>query len=430
MRIPHTVVPALRGSVVAAFVALCAVIFGFLWINAGGRIPLVTQSGYQVQVAVSDVDNLVFQSDVRVAGVNVGKVEEIERDGRRTLVTLELDESVAPLHEGAEVSVRNKTMIEESYLEITDGSGDEFASGSQLPAEAVRTSVQLNDVLTSLDDDTRRDLSKVVRSSGAAVDGTREDVDLLLTGLGELGEGSGALAALARQSEDLRSLTLSSTRVLEALDVQQGRIVDLVRDSERLTRVTSDHEKDVEALMRALPPLLGSTRSASESLARLSDPLGIVATDLRASSADLNAALLELPATTTDLRGLLPSLDTTLDRAPETLQYLPPLQRTAEPLVGTLEVNLADLNPMLAYLSPYGPDVVSYWSNFIGFANGRDGNGRVARVKPVLSGNTLNLPLPLTPGTMYNPYPAPGTHNSPRDFTGPYPRVEEDPIPR
>jgi phospholipid/cholesterol/gamma-HCH transport system substrate-binding protein len=430
MRIPHTAAPVLRGGVVAAFVALCAIIFGFLWINAGGRIPLLTQSGYRVQVPLADVDNLVFQSDVRIAGVNVGKVEEIETDGRRTLVTLELDESVAPLHEGSTVSVRNKTMIEESYLEIADGSGPEYASGSRLPAEAARTSVQLNDVLTSLDDRTRRDLARVIRSSGASLGGTRVDVDRVLTGLGELGGNAGALEALAEQSADLRSLTHTSTRVLEALDVQQGRIVDLVRDSQRITQVTSDHEQDVEALMRALPPLLASTRSASESLERLSDPLGIVAADLRASSTDLNAALLELPATTRDLRGLLPSLDTTLTRAPETLQYLPPLQRAAEPLVSTLEVNLADLNPMLAYLSPYGPDVVSYWSNFVGFANGYDVNGRIARVKPVLSVNTLNLSAPLTPGTMYNPYPAPGAHNDPRDFKGSYPRVEEDPIPR
>lgn len=430
MRISHTAAPRLRAGVVAAFVALCAAIFSFLWINAGGRIPLVTQSGYQVQVAFTDVDNLVFQSDVRIAGVNVGKVEEIEREGRRTLVTLELDDSVAPLHEGSQVSIRNKTLIEETYLEVTDGKGPRLDSGTRLPAEAARTSVQLNDVLTSLDPPTRRDLTRVVRSSGASFNGTRDDVELLLTGLGQVGGNAGALESLAAQSADLRSLTTSSTRVLEALDVQQGRIVDLVRDSQRLTQVTSDHEQDVRALMGSLPPLLHSTRAASQSLERLSEPLGTVAGNLHASSGDLNAALLELPGTTRDLRGLLPSLDRTLVRAPETLQYLPPLQRTAEPLVSTLEVDLADLNPMLKYLSPYGRDVVSYWSNFIGFANGRDANGRIARVKPVFSANSLNLGVPLTPATMYNPYPAPGAHHDPRDFQGAYPRVQEDPIPR
>lgn len=429
MRISHTAAPVLRAGVVLAFVALCAGIFGFLWLNAGGRIPLVSKSGYEVQVPISDVDNLVFQSDVRIAGVDIGKVEEIEIDGRRTMVTIGLDRSVAPLHKGATVTVRNKTMIEETFLEITDGKGKEYVNGSTLPAKAVEHSVQLNDVLSSLDDEARRDLSQSIRSSGTSLRGTREDVDLVLTGLGDLGSNSGALHALAEQSGQLRSLTRSSTTVLEALDSQQGRIVDLVRDSQRLTKMTSDHERDVEALMQALPPLLDSTRIASASLERLSGPLGAVAGNLRASSADLSAALQELPATTRDLRGLVPSLDTTLTRAPRTLELLPPLQRTAEPLVGTLEVNLADLNPMLAYLQPYGRDVISYWSNFVGFASGSDPNGKIARVKPVFSANSIQG-APVTPETMYNPYPAPGAHNDPHDFTGDYPRVKQDPIPR
>lgn len=430
MRIPHHVVPTLRVATVAAFVALCATIFGFLWIKAGGRIPPLTRSGYEVTVPMTDIDNLVFQSDVRIAGVDVGKIEEIEIDGRTAMVTLELDDTVAPLHEGAIATVRNKTMIEETYLEIRDGRGDEYADGATLPAEAARRSVQLNDILSSLDDRTRRDLSATIRSGGASVDGSRADVDDVLTGLGDIGENAGALDALAVQSDDLRSLLRSSTTVLDSLDTQQGRIVDLVRDSQTLTAVTSRHRKDIEALMRATPPMLKSTREASTSLEQLSGPLGIVGKNLRGSSADLDAALLEVPTTAADLRGMLPSLQRTLTRAPATLKLLPPLQRTTSPLVDTFEVNLADLNPMLAYLQPYGHDLVSYWSNFTGFVSSSDSNGPIARVKPVFSANSLNLGMPLTPLTMYNPYPSPGMHNSPQDFEGQYPHIEEDPIPQ
>lgn len=430
MRIPHTVVPRLRGATVVAFVALCAVIFGFLWTQAGGRIPLVSQSGYQVTIPMRDIDNLVFQSDVRVAGVEVGQIEEIDIDGPTAKVTLELDESVAPLHEGAVVTVRNKTMIEETYLEIRDGDGEPYPDDASLPAAAGRGSVQLNDVLTSLDAGTRKDLSGLIRSGGASTRGTRDDVDAVLAGLGDLGSNAGALDALAKQSADLRSLVRSSALVLDSLDVQQGRIVDLVRDAQTLTSVTSRHEHDVEELMRALPPLLERTEVAGESLRTLADPLGTVATHLRGASGDLNAALLELPATTRDLRGMVPSLDRTLTWAPATLQRLSPFQQATEPLVDTLQVNLADLNPMLEYLQPYGHDVASYWANFIGFVSSSDSNGPIARVKPIFNANSVNLGVPLTPGTMYNPYPAPGAHNSPRDFRGDYPRIEEDPIPR
>jgi len=73
---------------------------------------------------------------------------------------------------------------------------------------------------------------------------------------------------------------------------------------------------------------------------------------------------------------------------------------------------------------------VSYWTNFPQFASGRDVNGNVARVKPVFNLNSVNLPVPISPLTMYNPYPAPGSANVPQDFSGHYPHVRQDSIPR
>lgn len=429
MRIPYQAVPKLRGLTLVAFLAVCTVIISFLWTQAGGKLPVLSRAGYQLTVPYDDIDNLVFQSDVRIAGVEVGQVERIEVDGDKAMVTLELDDTVVPLHEGATITVRNKTMIEETYLEIVDGDGSAYADGATLPASAAKGSVQLNDVLSSLDATTRKDLSQLIRSGGESTKGTREDVDAVLTGLGDLGENAGALEALAKQSDDLRSLVRSSTVVLDALDTQQGRIVDLTRDAQTLTEVTAGHEGGVEALMRELPPLLVTTEKASDSLATLTTPLGTVSRNLRGAAPDLSAALQELPATTEDLRGMLPSLDNTLDRAPATLTRLSPLRKAASPLLETLQVNMADLNPMLAYLEPYGRDLVSYWTNFIGFVGSADGNGPIARVKPILGVSSLNLPLEASPNTMYNPYPAPGAHNDPEEFTGEYPRIEEDPIP-
>jgi len=429
MLIPYQAVPKLRGLTLMAFLAVCATIVSFLWLQAGGKLPLLSRAGYQITVPYEDIDNLVFESDVRIAGVEVGHVERIDVEGDHAMVTLELDDDAVPLHEGAVITVRNKTMIEETYLEIVDGDGAAYDDGATLPASAGKGSVQLNDVLTSLDAATRQDLSRLIRSSGAAASDTRDDVDAVLTGLGDLGENSGALEALAEQSDDLRSLVRMSTVVLDALDVQQGRIADLTRDAQTLMAVTAGHEQDVEAIMRALPPLLVTTDGASDSLAALTTPLGTVARNLRRASPDLSAALLELPATTDDLRGLLPSLDTALDRAPATLVRLSPLREAAGPLLETLQVNLADLNPMLAYLEPYGHDLVSYWTNFIGFVSSSDANGPIARVKPILDPSSLNLGVDASPATMYNPYPAPGAHNDPREFTGEYPRIEEDTIP-
>lgn len=430
MRISHTLIPSIRMAVVSAFFALCASILAFLWLHAGGQIPLVSEDGYRVSVTLPDVDNLVFQSDVRMAGVNVGKVKEIKIDGRNAKVTLELDADVAPLHSGAAITVRNKTLIEETYLDVADGKGKKIAAGSKLPDGSAKVSVQLNDVMTSLDQPTRDRLAGLLKATGKSTKDSKGDVDDLLQGLGDLGrEGGGALEALAAQSADLAELIKSSTVVLNSLDTRQGRIVQLARDSDSLTETIADNKTDIESLMRKLPTFMETTREASTELTRLADPLGIVARNLKAGSTDLSAALEELPVMTRDLRGLLPSLDGTLTRAPATLTRVSTFTGAARPVISSLETDMADINPMLAYLKPYGRDIASQFTNFAEAASGSDANGNIGRLMLLFSANSVNSPLKLSPGVMYNPYPTAGSHYAPKDFSGEYPRVREDDIP-
>jgi phospholipid/cholesterol/gamma-HCH transport system substrate-binding protein len=434
VKISYKRIPAIHGMAVAAFVALCAVIFSVLWTQAGGKIPLITQEGYRVSVTLPDVDNLVFQSDVRVAGIPVGKIEELRVVGRQAKATMELNEDVAPLHEGATVTVSAKTLIEETYLSVVDGKGAEIPSGSTLPKGSGTASVQLNDVLTSLDQPTRKQLRSMVRSSGLVTDGTREDVDDLLTGLGSLGrDGSGALEAAANQSQDLAELTSNMAAVMRALDQRQGQIVQLAEDSDTITASMAAQKDDIEELVRELPPFLESASDASKDLKRLADPLDDVAENLDEGAPYLSAALKELPATTKELRLLVPELERVTDRAPATFKRTPNFVDQAQPAVKSLSVVLQDLNPMLTYMKPYAPEIGVMWRNIGLSVSAEDSLGHILRVMTVFSAHSLNSPIKgMLPGMYYNPYPAPGAAQDNPDvtFTGQYPHVSRDPLPQ
>lgn len=434
MRIPLALVPILRTVVVAGFVAATAAVFAFLWTNAGGSLPLVTQAGYRVTLAMDDVDNLVPQSDVRQAGVVIGRVQDVEVEDGSAVVTLDLDEEAAPLHEGAVVTIRNKTLVEETYADVTDGTGPELADGAILPEGSGRPSVQLDDVLTSLDQPTRESLSSTIQSASLTTDGAREEIADAVAGLGALGrEGGDALDALAAQSEDLAQVTGNTTRLLRALDVGQGRITDLVRDADRITQVVTDNRADLEAVLRELPGVLTSAQNASGSLTTLAGSLAPVAANLEAAAPDVAAALQELPETSADLRGLLPSLDTALERAPDTLVRVEGFSDATRELIPTLQVNLSDLNPTLGYLRPYGKDTALWFaglSQTLGVS--ADGNGTALRAFVVVNEKSVNQPLDTQFGPLekYNPYPEAGANSDPRrSFEGPYPRIEEEPVP-
>jgi phospholipid/cholesterol/gamma-HCH transport system substrate-binding protein len=431
VKISYRTIPAIHAAAVVAFVALCAGTFGFLWTHAGGKIPLITHKGYQVSVTLTDADNLVFQSDVRMAGVPVGKIEALKVNGRHARATLQLDKDIVPLHEGATVTVAAKTLIEETFLDLHDGKGPALPDGATLPPGA--SSVQLNDVLTSLDQPTRDKLGSMLRSQGLATKGTKDEVDYLLTGLGSLGRnGNTALEAVANQSQDLAELTRNVTAVLRALDTQQGRIVQLASDSDAITASTAAQRDDIEALMRALPPFMDTTRDATDDLQRLAKPLNKVSKNLDDAAPDLSAAMKELPDTTRDLRGLVPYLDAVLDRAPATLKRTPDFVDATQPALSSLSVVLQDLNPILGYLKPYGHDFIAQFTNVGLSVSAEDSVSHILRVRPIFTANSADSPIKLKPpGMYYNPYPAPGASvKDPTDFTGPYPQVVRDALPK
>jgi phospholipid/cholesterol/gamma-HCH transport system substrate-binding protein len=425
-----------RLLVVVAFTALCAAIFAFLWVNSGGKVPGYSPAAYRVAVDIPRVANLVYFGDVMIAGVRVGKIAEIAEAGDHAHVTMELDPAAAPLHEGAVVRVRAKSLIEETFLEITDGSGPAIADSATLPAGSARIPTQVNDVLTSLDEPTRESLGSAVRAAGLSTADGRQAVAEAVSGLGLLGrEGHDALDALAAQSEDLKRLTGTTAAVLAALNTQQGRIAELVTAADDVTAATANRAEQIGTMMRELPPVLTSARGASDDLRTLAGSLAPVAADLDDAAADLSAALVELPGTAADLRATLPALDGTLDRAPATLDRVPGLTDDLDVFAPPTSELLRDVNPALAYLRPYASDVVAIFQNFGAAMSGGDARGHIFRILPLVSEQTFKghpvatdaVPL----RTRQNPIPAPGAAADPGTInTEPYPRVEREEPPR
>lgn len=428
MRIPTSILARIRLLVVLAFVVVCAAVFGFLWTGSGGRIPLVSDEGYRVSVDVPTVDNLVPASDVMSAGVEIGSVVDIDVEQGHARVTMELNEQHAPLHEGAEVTVRYKTLLQETFLQIADGDGAALPAGGTLPEGSAEPAVDLNDVLVSLDKPTRKALGGVLRSLGMATDGTANQISATLQGLGRMGrEGETALDALAHQSGQLNKLSGNAAILLSALDSRQGQIARLVGDTERLTEVTANANGDVAAVMRKLPGLMDTARQASDDLRGLSKDLAPVADNLDNAAPALTAALRQLPATSADLRGLLPHLDSVLARAPKALNRVPPVGSDLRRLLPHTQTAFADLNPMLAYLRPYGRDLAAWFANTADAADATRLGGHHVPFAVVPNEQSLGgIPggtNDLSPRV--NPYPRPGAAVDPAPFTGNYPRVRE-----
>lgn len=421
-----------RTMVLALFLGACFLFFCWLWLSSGGKLPLVSQDQYDVDISMADADNLSINSDVRTAGVRVGYISGLTTEGNAVVVNLVMDD---PLHDGVKFQLRPKTMLEETFVEVTDGTGEQIPEGTMLPIEVLVPSVQADDVLNAMDPETRAAFGDIVQSLGPATDGTRDDVASLVAGLGDLGRGGAdALDILAAQGEDLRALVRETTVMLDVLDSGNGQIADLVTAAHQLNDVTATQEDDLASTFEGLPVLVEAARDASPAVTQLSNSLAPLAASLRASADDLAGVLDELAATTPVLRGMLPELDTDLQLAPDTLSRIPGFTTPTQSLLSPVDIALADLNPMLAYMEPYGPDIGAFYANFsnaVGFTNPATREGAYARFLVLYNEQTVaNNPVPLYTVTGSNPYPLPGTMDDPQGaggaYSGTYTRVEEE----
>ena len=165
---------ALQGLVIVGFVLSCFGLALLLWISFGGPTPLRPQS-YEIKVPVREATQLAEQSDVRISGVNVGKVANIDLPpaGGEAIATLSIDERFAPLPADIKATLRAKTLLGETYIELTPGTADgpQLAEGATLPAAQVAPTIQLDEILRTFDPKTRAALRTWLRDSAIAIDG-------------------------------------------------------------------------------------------------------------------------------------------------------------------------------------------------------------------------------------------------------------------
>lgn len=418
----NTKAPSLRGLLaLGVFVLSCFGLTLFLWLSFGGAVPLQPK-GYHVRVPFADASGLLSEADVRIAGVNVGKVKskQIIDHGRYTLVDLELAPKYAPRPSDTRAILRLKTVLGESYVQLSAGNptAPNLSDGASLAPGQVQKSVHLQDVLRTFDPTTREALATWLAGQGTALHGGGQDLNAALAELAPLGDyGSQVLAVLDEQRTALRGLIRDGGASLAALTERRGQLRDLVTNADAVFRTTAQRNAELADTFHILPTFLREMAATEDRLGRFSATATPLVEQLRPAARELRPVL----AATAQVA---PSLE-------QLLTGIGPLTRAARPGLPALSSFLDDMTPLLARIKPWLGSVVPALGYFAGYRRELAGlfANFAAATQPVLpSNNEGNRPLhlvragvPINPEalTAYprrfstnrsNPYPHPGEY--------------------
>src|SRR6476619_1717883 len=167
-----------RVLVAIGFALSCFALALFLWITFGGPIPLKPE-GYRFEVPFNEATQLAQESDVRISGVSVGKVKRIDLgDSGHAEATIEMDSRYAPIPTDTRATLRQKTLLGETYVELTPGSNEapSLAEDGSLPRAQVAGSVQLDEIFRSFNEPTRVAFQQWMQNVAIALKGRGADL--------------------------------------------------------------------------------------------------------------------------------------------------------------------------------------------------------------------------------------------------------------
>jgi virulence factor Mce-like protein len=420
------VTQAPRRSAVAialAFTLSCVGLMIFVWTQFGGTIPFSPQ-GYRVKAVFNETGLLVPNADVRIAGVNVGKVTSVQAQGTHSLVTMNIQQQYAPIPRDTRAILREKTLLGEGFIALSsgDGQGPKLPDGGTIPSAQIAPTQQLDQVLNSFTTPVQHDLQAFLIGTGAALHGRGQSLSDAFGNFDPTATQLNAIIQVLNQQQgNLQSLIANGATVLTSLGDRGTALRDLISSGDSVLSATAAQDRSLTATVNAMPAFLAQLRTT---LGRVNRTLQIAhpsLTALQGVAPRVKPALQALSAATPALVALLreaPGVLRVADRAlPSVNRFIGELKPVGDALLPAAQ----QLAPVINVLAEYRQNIVNAMALLSSTMIARAPAATTQSVGGIPAGmaNYIRIGLTLGPDSVwgatsrnpavrYNPYPAPG----------------------
>jgi phospholipid/cholesterol/gamma-HCH transport system substrate-binding protein len=371
--------PVVVRVLAAAAVLLVAVVVAILLFGGSG--------GYSVTADFVNAGQLVKGSEVRVAGSAVGTVSKIDVSKNGTAeVTFSVNDDYAPLRSGTRAIVRPTSLsgIANRYVDLQLGpeDGQQIDDGGHIGADHTDTAVELDEVFSLFDKDTRGSLQDVIKGSAVTVRGRgrqlRRGIHYLNPALSTgarlfeeltrdnhllkrfLVDSSTLVNTLASRREDLTGVVRNLNSTFGALGSQQDALAESVGRLPPFLRRANTTFVNLRAALDDVDPLVDAAKPVARRLGPFLHQARAFASDGRPTVRDLSRTISQ-PGSTNDLIELIDSFPA-LSRVALDNQTVNGASRRGAFPETTAALNAA--SPTIAFARPYTPDFVGWLDDF------------------------------------------------------------------
>ena len=332
------------------------------------RFPFIQASPYTLNAEFSTGQALTpgQGQEVTISGVQVGQVGNVTLKNGVADVALQIQPSYQHvIHTDATALARPRTGLQDMFIELNPGSKSAPVAkpGFTIPVSNTNPEVNVDEILSSLDGDTRSYLDLLVNGAGQGLQGKGGDELAQVFERFEPTHRDLARVndAVAQRGQDLRQLVNSLQRLNTAVATKQQQIIQLVDASNTVFGAFASQDKNIS---RALVDLPGTLQQTTQTLAKVQ----AFATLLGPTSRNLLPAARALPSANAALSALArPS-------APIVKNQIRPFVIAARPLVRNLRPAAINLNQATPNLTKTFA-VINHLANMLGYNPGDTEHG-------------------------------------------------------
>ena len=285
-----------------------------------GFVLLEREVPYRVHARFVNASQLVRGNLVQVAGRPVGEVEEIDLTSNgRADVTLRIDNDLAPLREGTQITVRQASLsgVANRYLDLrlAPDTARDLPDGATIPEQQTTTAVDLDQLFATLDPKTRTALRDVVRGSALQYMGQGEQYGEGLMYLNpSLVASSRFFRELNRDNGLLERFVVSSSQFVTDLAERKTDLASLIDNLQTTTDALGDQQAPLREAIGRLPGFMRRANTTFVNLRGTLDDLDPLVRDSKPVAKALRPFLAQLRPLANDARPTLRDLSALLER--------------------------------------------------------------------------------------------------------------------
>jgi phospholipid/cholesterol/gamma-HCH transport system substrate-binding protein len=342
-------VPELQRSNPVRFGLITVVLLAIvLYFGFTKHIP--GRHGFRLKAQFATAVNIAPKSPVRIAGVPVGQVTSIQRDGNTGVVTMEISSAGLPIHRDASAKIRARILLEGNwFVDLQPGtpSSPTVSSGYTIPSTQTADPVQLDQILDALNTDTRANLQTFLAEFGSAL--TRKPTPAQDAEQNPAVRGLNAAQALNKTYRDSPQSLRGGAIVSQSFaGVEQHDLSHLIAGLEATTAKLNVHEQQ-------LGEWVGNFNTFAASLANQSTSLAGAVAELPGTLQNATRAFASFNAAAPTIRRFSTELVPGVEQTPATIKaaypWIEQVQASSAPTeLGGVARGLREAAPSVAQL--------------------------------------------------------------------------------